>query len=345
MRPQPARAQLYLAVPDGSVARTELSMHDGRVQLPLDVAHGDGRYRVELVTDRGGDPEVAAIWPFRVGAERAPPCPEVLFPDEGHSDLGLSHRAEALVQRLRNEQLLDPLKVAPTLVTLATERAAALARRGGLGHRLPDGRNAREALTASAPTFVVARLVEVQAQASTLADAWGALLDSPAHRYELVSPSLTHFGTAVARGADGAGRPLITVVALLARRTPKRDVQQTRAQLQARMNEARDERGLGPLSMSSALELLAQRLADRMADVGDVDEGLLGSPIAQLAVEDDASLTEVRSTVARLDDPLLLAMPKPALELDMNALGLGVAVRPTEGAFYVCVLVGEGAAR
>ncbi|MBI1948874.1 MAG: hypothetical protein HYS27_24520 [Deltaproteobacteria bacterium] len=347
-------ATLYLLRPDGFVDRRALPPAAqggaGRATITVPSSAGEGRYVLEVIVDRASgpsDPEVALLWPYLVGAARDAPFPEVLFPDEGHDDLALTHRAEALVQRLRNEQLIEPFKVSPALVEVATSRARALAEHGRLGHRLPGGADAAQdvrARYADEPRAQFLRLAEVQAQASTLADAWRALLDSPAHRRELVDAAFTHCGVAVARGADAAGRPTITMVALLARRPPARAPDDVRALILERANEERGKRGLDPLLESAHLHRLGARLATAMSEAGRVDETLLGGPVGKLALESDATLSRVRPLVARLDDPLLLVegkLPELLLDLDTAQLGVGLALHPTEGVFYVVLLAGE----
>ncbi|MCC7110264.1 MAG: hypothetical protein IT382_13310, partial [Deltaproteobacteria bacterium] len=108
--------------------------------------------------------------------------------------------------------------------------------------------------------------------------------------------------------------------------------------------EARAARGLDPLDESAHLHRLAARLATAMREAGRVDESLLGGPVGKLALEADASLSRVRPLVARLDDPVLLVdgkVPELLLGLDTAQVGVGMALHPTEGVFYVALLAGE----
>jgi uncharacterized protein YkwD len=339
---------VFVLGPDGLVDRIPLD-GGGRAQTIALPSRRDGRHVVELlvddVDDEGiarGAPEVALLWPYVRGDLRLPPSPTVLFPDDGHDDTALSHRAEALVQRLRNEQLLEPLKISPVLTSLAGERAAAIG--GTLGHVL-DGVDPRQALRrhfGDEPRAQFIRLAELQARGSTLDDAWQALVDSPAHRYELVALGVTHMGVAVIRGADALGREHKTLVALLGRRPPPRDATTLQKKLLDDTNAARTRRGLDPVVISDTLESAATRLARRMMETSRVDDTLLGGPIGEVALEADASMTRVQPLVARIDDPLLLG-PFPALlDMDTTALGVGLALHPTEGVFYVCLLAGTG---
>ncbi len=344
---------VYVLSPDGFVDRLPL---DGTgsaqtVKLPF---RKEGRHVVEVIVDEVGEdgaprgtPEVALLWPYVRGTLQLPPTPAVLFPDDGHDDLALSHRAEALLQRLRNEQLLEPLKISPVLTDTAVDRARALG--GVLGHRV-DGLSPRQLLDeklrqrggAGDPRAAFIRLSEVQARGSTLQDAWTALTDSPAHRYEMVSLGVTHMGVAVVRGHDSLGRPTITLVSLLGRRPPSRDVAAVQKKFFDDANRVREGRGYDLLVVSDTLKSHAERLARRMMEVRRLDDSLLGGPVASVALEADASMTKVLPFVARIDDPLLLSTFGPLLDIDTTAVGVGVALQPEDGVFYVVILAGVG---
>jgi uncharacterized protein YkwD len=337
---------LFATRPGGSVSRTPIPVNNGYFSQLITPRRGAGRYTLELMLDRGGVPEVALLWPFRVGEPGEggplPPFPAVLFGDEGHDDLALSHRAEALVQRLRTEQEIDVLKVAPELLRVATSRAEALSSEAGLGHRRPSGRTPLDDLQRREPGFEVLRLAEVQAQASTLKDAWLALLRSPSHRYELVHPQSTHFGAIVHSGRDAAGRRLVTLEVLLARRYSKHLLRRYSAELLRRINEARKAAGHDALRGDRTLSQVCARQAAFMADTGTAADGGLGEPVADLASA-LGTVTDVRSQLAALDDPFRLAPGGVALEPAMDAVGVAVAPERDGDRFMVCVLVGRSA--
>jgi len=344
--------RVFVLGPDGLVDRLPLDGSGKRQSVTLPFRR-EGRHVVEILVDDvdadgqpKGAPEVALLWPYVRGQLGLPmPVPEVLFPDEGHNDQALTFRAEALVQRLRNEQLLEPLKISPVLGELAGARANSVKERAALGHRL-DGQDPKMALRErfgdDNPRAQFIRLAEVQARGSTLKDAWEALVDSPAHRFELVSMGVTHVGVSVVRGTDPIGRPTVTLVGILGRRPPPRDVAEFQKRLFDEVNRLRTSRGFAPLTISDTLEGTAKRLATRMMEVGRVDDSLLGGPVGEVALEADASITKVYPLVARIDDPLLLGPFRPLLDLDTTTMGASFALQPKEGVFYVVLLAGVG---
>ncbi len=343
---------VFVQSPDGFVDKLPLDADGQRQQIALPFRK-EGRHIVEVLVDdidshgnARGAPEVALLWPYVRGTPgNAMPTPEVLFPDEGHDDQALTYRAEALILRLRNEHLLEPVKISPPLGAIAYERALAIGNEATLGHRV-DGKDPRAALRArfgDEPRAQFIRLAEVQARGSTLKDAWNVLVDSPAHRYELVSMGVTHAGVSVVRGEDALHRPTITLVALLGRRPPTRDPVLVQQRLFDDVNKTRTSRGLYPLTISDSLDTAAKRLANRMMEVGRVDDTLLGGPVGEVALEADASITKVFPLVARTDDPLLLSPFMPLFDGDTTAMGMGLSLQEAEGVFYVVVLAGVGA--
>ena len=322
----PMKLDVYLATPNGDVEkRTFISQSELRdVIIP---AAGDGNYRLEVVvTDpRLDSPEVAMLWPFVVGTPRLPPAPKVLFPDDGHGEKALSFRLQALVERLRNQQEIEPLAIAPALQRLAKERAHGLAAEGTLGHRLPAGASPTEELQAKHPDFAFVELGELQAQAGTLAEAFHALLASPAHRFELVRRGPTHLGAAVVRGKDALGRTLVSLVVLLARKVKSRADREWRAELYGKLNLARHKRGFMPLRDHPELGRIAQEMTSSLARRGNVEAQQVTDSVQTTVMGRLPELSDIRVVVARMDNPLRLVPPKAALIPQANVAGMGVA--------------------
>jgi uncharacterized protein YkwD len=333
-----AGGAVYLLGPDGRVERQAVQ---GRaVDVSLRPFAGEGRYVLELIADGpADDPEVVLLWPLLVGQTRLPVSPRVLFPDEGHSDVGLTRRAESLVHQLRTQQELPQVSLSLALGRVAEARAQALADAGRLGHRLPEQESAKEQLVAREPAFPVARLSEVQAQAGTLAEAWQALTDSPAHRYELMQRDASHLGLFVVRGKDAFERPLITLVALLARRINTRPPAELRTELLGRMNLARLASNSAPLKRHPALDAAAQAHAEAMAKEGRVAMEAGGQPADERALALPPELSEVRAVIANLDDPLRLAPSRATLDSGAALAGIGLVPPGVDEQWYVCILV------
>jgi uncharacterized protein YkwD len=339
------KAIAFIAKPDGYVQRISIDA-DGVLVFQTPVP---GSYTLEVITDKlvagapAQAPEVALLWPFVVEQNSIPPTPAVLFPDEGHSDQALTSRAQALLLRLRNDQLIDSLKFAPLLGDVAQQRAQAIAAAGVVNHRV-GGQGPDVAVDAAYQRAPDARgplrsIVEVQAQGSTLADAWGALLDSPGHRYELLSTTSTHAGVAMARGTDAAGRNMVSLVMLFGRRAPTTDPNKAIEEWSTRVNAERTGAGLMPLQSDDHLNRMARRLARASAQSQQLRDDLLGGPIAQLTIDDEPAFTKVVPVLVRTDAPTTIVPPLAAQDADANRLGMAVEAQ-ADGMLVVVVLIG-----
>jgi uncharacterized protein YkwD len=333
-------AAAYLLRPNGFVEKKVLVIDDGVVSDVVTPGAAPGHHVLEIIVDRGGDdPEVALYWPFVVGAPTVYPMPAVLFPDEGHDDHALTLRLESMVLRLRNEQEIDTLMLSPSLSDVAKERAGAIADDGALGHRRPGGRSIGDDLRLRGDT-AFARIAEVQAQGATLREAWGALLESPAHRHALLDTGMSTMGGAVVRGKDGLGRPLISVVIVVARRMSSRAIPELKTEMLGRMNLARHARATPLLKKDPELEAIADAHARAMARAGVLDERIDdASPVSVIAL-DALGYREVRAVLAALDDPLRLLPSRAMLQGTLDRVGIGIAGGGPNGRFMVCVLVG-----
>jgi uncharacterized protein YkwD len=333
-------AAVYLLRPSGFVEKRALVIENGQVSDVITPGAAPGRHVLEVIVDRGNDdPEVALYWPFVVGTPTVYPMPAVLFPDEGHDDHALTLRLESMVLRLRNEQEIDTLMLSPSLSAVAQARAQVIAHDGALGHRRPEGRSVGDDLLKRGDTDF-ARVAEVQAQGATLREAWGALLESPAHRHALLDTGMSTMGGAVARSNDGLGRPLISVVIVVARRMSTRAIPELKTEMLGRMNLARHARSAPLLKRDPDLEAIADAHARAMARAGVVDERVDDEkPVSVIALH-ALAYQEVVAVLAALDDPLRLLPSRAMLQRSFDRVGIGISGGGPNGRFMLCVLVG-----
>jgi uncharacterized protein YkwD len=334
-------ALFYLRHPDGSVDRKVLPLQGGRqFQMVIDSVNQAGSYLLEIVVDSDqDDPQIAAWWPFDVAHPNLPPFPELVEESPEDSERALALRLGSLLARLRAQQDLDDLFIAPPLEKVAQQRASALALEQNLGHRLPDGRSPGEAMRAAHPQWAFSSLSEVQAQGRSLAEAWSILLQSPAHRYELVEPHLTHTGGSVARGVDALGNDQVSVVLLVARRINPRPAKILGPLLRDGLNLARIQKKRPGLKGDPVLDALAHEAAERMAAQGRLD-AVDDVELSNALVERSENVSWVRVVVARLDDPLRLGPSDATLDARARWMGLGLVRSTVDGPWYVCVVSG-----
>jgi len=180
------------------VARTALR-RAGRFGASLDFP-ATGRYTVEVMAVGRRGPEAVALFPVFVGAE-----PEEL-PTPGPAVSAAPaatgrEPAQAVLLRLLNEERrradLPALETDRELGRLATEHSADMLEQGYFGHVSPSGRDVTERLRLGG--FIVLRAAENLARSASPTRAHRTLMDSPAHRANILDPALTHVGIGVAR--------------------------------------------------------------------------------------------------------------------------------------------------
>ncbi len=180
--------RLIVGQPDGGVV--EMSIVPGKSRW-IDVFHVPGEYRIEVV-----DQDRVELL-FSVYADQAPPPPSPLPGAARIPDLFDAQRtlyAELTALRARNG--LPPLPVYGAFEPLARAHATCLASTGEVAHTTP--RCPGVPAMAGATYTPHARHHEDVAAGDTAAEAWERLLDSPAHRLNLLCRTCSHAAIGVA---------------------------------------------------------------------------------------------------------------------------------------------------
>jgi len=182
------RPRLIVGTPDGGVQ--ELKITDGAWRW-VDVFHVPGEYRVEVVDED----RVELL--FSVWADGSPPSAAPLPPPAGPLDLYAAERfLYTELTRLRARNGLPPLPVYGAFEPLARAHATCLASIGEVAHRTASCPGVP---TIAAATYAPrARHHENVAAGDTVDEAWERLLDSPAHRMNLLCRECSHVAIGVA---------------------------------------------------------------------------------------------------------------------------------------------------
>lgn len=177
-----AELRLFVAPPTGAVE--ELSLTAG-VSRWVDLFHAPGRYRVEVVADRGGGAQVLLLW--SVFVDGAPAAPRRLAqtgavpPDPAKAEAWLYDALD----ELRDQQGLPAVRRFPEFEPLAREHSALMAAQNRVAHKLPG---VTRGVAARARTYAhpMARHHENVAAAATAADAFTLVRESPGHLANLL---------------------------------------------------------------------------------------------------------------------------------------------------------------
>lgn len=173
-----ASPQLVVAPDRGRIVRVGVDV-EGRARAVV-----EGGATVQLVLERGGDPQVWARW--RVGADAQERVPAV--EDDVHV------RRE--VNLLRARAGVSALRVDLFAASVARDRARVMARTRRVAHVIEGGDPVETLARAGLRTGTV---VELVGRAPTLAGAFAAIFTSPTHRERLEEPSVDAIGIGTAR--------------------------------------------------------------------------------------------------------------------------------------------------
>ncbi len=129
--------------------------------------------------------------PGAVGAPASPSAPEALAGPSFENDL------VGLINQIRAERGLGPLRPSSALVRAAGGHARAMARFGFFGHSSRDGSSPRDRVARIDPTLGAGSVGEVllwRSPAPSAAQALSMWLGSPPHRAVLLDPGLRLIG-------------------------------------------------------------------------------------------------------------------------------------------------------
>jgi uncharacterized protein YkwD len=337
-----ARASVYLTRPDGKVDETPMAgrLIDASLRLS-----GPGVYRVEVMSEGASGPVVLANVPLYVGVDEPAQQPAARA---GAHKTSVPAEAEArmlaLLNDVRRDAKLAPLAIDAQLRAVASAHTQDMISSRFFGHASPTTGMVENRLERAG--VVVSLAGENVAQADDADALHRVLMDSPAHRANMLGAKFTHVGIGVGLRPGDSGDLLATLV--FARRPPPLSTPVTPAQATAVISSLRRAKGSGPLRVDATLQKAAE------AGIRVVAAGGAVSPDQAVDAAHDALVRESKrlrvgrhaicialAQVLELDeleqDPILL-QPRPL------TVGLGTATRQIGQVTKIFVLVvAEGA--
>ncbi len=187
---------VMVTTPLGEVMSHQTLRRAGRFGAWLDFPL-PGRYTIEVMAVGRQGPQIVALFPVFVDAP-----PSVMSPSEPSPSVAQDRHpdspAVSLFRRLNHERRrigVDPLEFDDQLTSLATAHSRDMVERRYFGHVSPTGTD----LTARLDHAGLATLhaAENLVRGGSAARAHAQLMESPAHRANLLDPDLTHVGIGV----------------------------------------------------------------------------------------------------------------------------------------------------
>jgi len=192
------KVKALLTLPSGEVVPLEVRNWGDRFEALVPFRAGPGRYRLELIAERKGQSMVAGLLQVQVG-EPGQGTPE---PDDfyfGHQRLVTEVEAEMAMVRMINSfrarQGLSLLQVHPGLMVMARDQSRDMKTHNFFGHQSPTRGDFNRRRQAAG--FAGVSLQENLAIHNSLEGAMKALLESPAHRQNLIAPAFDSVGVGI----------------------------------------------------------------------------------------------------------------------------------------------------
>lgn len=315
--------------------------HSGRwglARIPL--GPRKGTLWVEIVGEGAGGPRVCALFPVAVGG----PPPQVWQgprpPDE--SDIRTHAQAEALMLELVNA---DRLRFGLPSLT-ADQRLAAIARRHSkdmvatdyFGHVSPSRGNLSARLGAS--HYAVTWSGENISASDSIYESQEALMRSPGHRANILSPQPTVLGIGIVRRTD-AGHRTWVVTQIFAQPVADLSVQSFVSQTRAMIGRRRASHGRTMLRSDEAVDAAAAELAAGLHRRALSQKALVAEAGRVLR---NAGVRYHRLTVLTYEvpEPNDIALPEEIDRATVQVVGVGAARKSGEPLTTVVVLLIEG---
>jgi uncharacterized protein YkwD len=335
-------ARVYLTRPDGKVDDTPRLGRAIDLSLPLS---RPGVYRVEVMSDGATGPVVLANVPIYVGVDE-PAWAPASVPDDVRPSTPAQAEARmlALLNDVRRAAGLPSLAVDRELQAVASAHTDDMNAHRFFGHVSPTTGMVEDRLKRAG---VIASLCgENVAQAESADGAHHLLMDSPAHRANMLGAKFTHVGIGVAVRPGEASDLLATLV--FARRPPPPSSPITPAVATAVLSSLRQAKGAVPLHVDPVLQKAAEDGIAVMTAAGAATPDQAIAAAHEALVRESKRLRVARRTVCielirvlELDelehDPILL-------QRRSMTIGLATATKQVGAALEIFVLVvAEGA--
>jgi uncharacterized protein YkwD len=269
---QPFRdVKLVITRPGGEITSRVLPAGDNGYRHVVRCA-GRGPHQIEVTGNGPFGVEVLANFPLYCGA--APPA-VVRFTPLGRLPERIEEMEQDLLERTnrrRAKRGLPGLRSNDAVAAVARAHSEDMRDHDFVGHVSPNtGRPIERLQKAGIPHLVVRENV---ARAYSTEEAMTELMNSPAHRENILSRDVTEVGIGVAvdRGVGSSGVPVLLVTQLFMHPARPYDSETAPREVLDVVRRTREQAGLPPLKLDEALSRLAARYVAMLADNGGAQD-------------------------------------------------------------------------
>ncbi|MBU0581486.1 MAG: CAP domain-containing protein [Candidatus Margulisbacteria bacterium] len=242
-----------------------------------------GKYRVELIGEEALGPEVLSL--FSVYVNTTPPLIPVKKIYKDKKNYNSAFEAEKLIFDLVNtariKAKLNPLILSPQASDAARYHSEDMVAQKYFAHISPyNGQEFTQRLQENTD-FAVTSIGENIAMDETLNNAHQSLMNSPAHRANILNPDFTHLGVGVAFKTDHKGKVIYYLTEGFFSKIKDIKSEEYLNFILENINKQRQELGLDPFIINLALSELAEKHSLMMAEEDNLSFSIGGQHLFQ----------------------------------------------------------------
>jgi uncharacterized protein YkwD len=315
--------------PDGAVERVALERDGERFRgvFRCSPPAARGAFQIEVAADDAYGETVLANFPVHCGE----PAPVALAPARAAVEERVPSTVAEIEARLaellgldRERAGLPPLAADARLAAVARAHAADMREHGFFGHVSPSTGSPEDRVRRAG--FAPLEVRENLARAYTPAELERGLMDSPAHRANILARTVDRVGIGVVLGADdGGGTREIYLTQLFAHLPAPFDPAHADAALAERLQALRAEAHARTLARDPALDEVARQIASDLAGGGAAPSGKPPEPLRRAMPALGARYRAVRTAIARVEEIAQLTASAPLVDRATTDAGLAVA--------------------
>jgi uncharacterized protein YkwD len=328
--------ELFITREDGTTELLRIDIgKSGAFKATVSCGNHVGRQQVEIAASDVQGSEVLANFPVWCGAE--PPTTITVNADDDAVIAAdeAERRLLALMNRDREAARVGALLWDDKVADVSRAHSADMHKTKIVAHiSATTGAAADRVRAAGIRTAVV---LENVARAYSVSEAHAALMNSPGHRANVLSPQVTHVGIGIVLGDEVGGRREMFLTQVFTRLPPKVERGQAVELVRSRIDAVRK------VAMAPGLSRVAQDLADGLA-VGKTRESLWPAAKKKLDAM-NTPYARLGSVVSLVDDLGTVDGRQLLGEYKADDVGIGIAqgTHPEigEGAIWIVLLLAE----
>ena len=195
------RPRVFVSQPSGQVSKTEPAMNAGGFEATIAFDGGPGKYLVQVMATGKTGPEVAVLIPVYVETRSPEIFKDIMAPlaaKDPSRGVDARKAEEMMLNAINLERTkmdLRPLKPLDELTKVARQKSRVMAEEKQFGHNIK-----KTSLEASLKAAMVTYSTAGENASPKMAHYM--FMNSPAHRANVLSPVMTHYGVGVEKPAD-----------------------------------------------------------------------------------------------------------------------------------------------